>query len=103
MLRQNQAVEGAAAGSGLPSPTERVQLGRSIWLLLLFRQWNSPSELYVRAGDPIRATEIALALGVGERQARRDLQRLRRAGYVELQNTGRGYKVRLVNPVQPGH
>ena len=81
----------------LPEPRERQELGRSIWLLVLLCRWQDPSDHYVRAGSVIRAQELADELGVGERQARRDLQRLRRAGYVELQNTGRGFKIQLLN------
>lgn len=79
----------------LPGPRERQRLGRSVWLLLLLCQWQGPSDGYVRSGNSIRAQELAEGLGIGERQARRELQRLRRAGYVELQNTGRGFKIRL--------
>lgn len=80
----------------LPPVEDRKQLGGSIWLLLLLLRWKDPSDIYVRSGNSIRAQEIASALGMGERQARRDLQRLRRAGYVELQNTGRGFRIRLL-------
>ena len=76
----------------LPSPVERRRLGGSIWLLLLLLRWKRPRDIYIRSGDSIRGKELAAALGIGERQARRELQRLREAGYVELENTGRGYK-----------
>ena len=74
----------------------RKALGQSVWLLLLLRDWSGPSDLFVRSGVSIRATEVGQALGVGERQARRDLQRLRAAGFVELENTGRGFRIRLL-------
>jgi len=80
----------------MPLPGERKSLGRSIWLLLLLLRWTTAPHRDVRSGESIRAQEIAAALGVGERQARRELQRLRRAGYVELQNTGRGFRIRLL-------
>ena len=57
--------------------------------------WTSPADRFVRSGTSLRARELGAALGIGERQARRHLQRLRRAGLVELQNTGRGYRIRL--------
>ena len=90
-----------------PWQWKRKQLGRSVWLLLLLQSWRSPSDIFVRSGSSIRAQELAEALGIGERQARRDLQRLRKAGCVELQNTGRGFKIRipvrsLVNDHRPG-
>lgn len=90
------------------SPADRRTLGLSVWLLLLLQQWRDSSELFVRSGKSVRASELAEAMGVGERQARRELQRLRRAGYVDLQNTGRGYVIRLrhrvfdVGPAIPG-
>ena len=74
---------------------KRRKLGRSVWLLLLLQSWKSPSDIFVRSGTSIRAQELAEALGIGERQARRDLQRLRQAGCVELQNTGRGFRIRI--------
>lgn len=74
---------------------KRKQLGRSVWLLLLLQSWRNPSDTFVRSGTSIRAQELAEALGIGERQARRDLQRLRKAGCVEMQNTGRGFKIRI--------
>ena len=73
----------------------RKALGQSLWVLLLLRRWVGPSDLYVRSGDSIRARELGEQLGIGERQARRDLQRLREAGFVELENTGRGYRIRV--------
>jgi hypothetical protein len=75
---------------------DRRRLGLSIWLLLQLEIWTPSSDSLVRSGASIRAQELASAMGVGERQARRELQRLRGAGYVELQNTGRGFKIRLV-------
>jgi len=80
---------------GWPDIRDRRRLGSSVWLLILLGAWKGPSDIYVRAGASIRAAELAEALGIGERQARRDLQRLRRAGYVELQNTGRGFRIHL--------
>lgn len=74
---------------------ERRQIGRSVWLLLLLGTWVTGGDTFVRSGESIQASTIASALGIGERQARRDLQRLRRAGYVDLQNTGRGFRIRL--------
>ena len=76
---------------------DRRRLGLSIWVWLLLHCWKPSSGVFVRSGSSIRAGELAAALGIGERQARRDLQRLRRAGYVELQNTGRGFRVRLLS------
>lgn len=73
----------------------RRQLGRAIWLLIILREWLGPGESLIRGGSSVRSGELAEALGIGERQARRDLQRLRESGYVELQNTGRGFKIRL--------
>ena len=74
---------------------ERRRLGGSIWLLLLLKSWNRPQENRPCCGDSIRTKELAKALGIGERQARRQLQRLRRAGYLDLRNTGRGFSIRL--------
>ena len=79
----------------VPIADQRRNLGQSIWLFLLLTQWKSETDPYVRSGASIRAEELAAATGVGERQARRDLQRLRKAGHVELQNTGRGFKIRI--------
>ncbi len=73
----------------------RKALGQSIWMLLLLRGWRGPSDSFVRSGGSILARELGKHLGIGERQARRDLQRLRTAGFVEVQNTGRGHRIRL--------
>jgi len=90
--------------AGLTDPREvRRQLGSGIWLLLLLNQWQTPPDLYVRSGTAVRAEELAAALGVGERQVRRDLQRLRKAGYLELQNTGRGFRIRLTCRREEAH
>ena len=70
-----------------------------LWLLLLLRDWTPHLTSDVRSGDSIRAIELATALGVGERQVRRDLRRLRHAGLIETENTGRGFKIRVLNPV----
>ncbi len=82
----------------LPRADVRLQVGQGIWLYLLLMEWTTPDGL-VRSGASVRAEEFAEVLGVGERQARRQLQQLRRAGYVELQNTGRGFQIRLTTPV----
>ena len=76
---------------------EKKNLGCAIWLLILLHHWKEPTDLFVRSGDSVRAKELSEALAVGERQALRDLGRLRKAGYVELQNTGRGFRIRLVD------
>ena len=90
----------ARAGVVLPTGTLRRRLGQSIWLLLLLETWTRPGEAYACSGEPLQASRMAAALGIGERQARRDLQRLRKAGHVELQNTGRGFKIRIYgNPL----
>ena len=86
----------AESGPG-PIAEERRRIGSAIWMLKLLGQWKARADIFVRAGVSVRAHELAEALGVGERQARRDLQRLRRAGYVELQNTGRGFRIRLID------
>ncbi len=75
----------------------RRDLGLAIWLLLLLREWKGPADIYVRSGNSVQARELGDALGISERQGRRELQRLRLAGYVELQNTGRGFKIRLLD------
>ena len=79
-----------------PLIQDRRRLGRSVWLYLILTARHNPTDRYVRSGDSIRAQELANALDVSERQARRDLQRLRKAGYLELQNTGRGFRIRIV-------
>jgi DNA-binding transcriptional regulator PaaX len=81
-----------------PCPEERRRVGSAIWLLLLLMEWTPTSDNSVRSGASIRADEIASALGIRERQARRQLQMLRRAGWVELRNTGRGFNIRLTDP-----
>ncbi len=78
-----------------PNARERQRLGRAVWVLLLLARWQDTGDTYVRGGASIRCGELAAELGVGERQVRRDLRRLRLAGYVELQRTGRGFKIRL--------
>ena len=75
-------------------PTRRG-LGRAVYLLLLLLSL-SDSQGQVRSGESINAEELAGNLGIGIRQARRDLQRLRHLGFVELENTGRGFKIRLL-------
>ena len=50
----------------------------------------------ITSPEPIRACDLADTLGVGERQARRELQRLSRAGFLKLENTGRGFRVQLL-------
>ena len=96
MLSQVSELEGTALRTIRPCVEERRRLGQAIWVLLLLLDWTDPADIVVRSGASIRAEEIAQALGLGERQARRELQRLRRAGWIELQNTGRGFKVRVV-------
>lgn len=78
-------------------PQTRRALGAGIWLLLLLRSWQAGPDPFVRGGASISAREIGTALGLSPRQARRDLNRLRRAGYLELQNTGRGFRIRLMD------
>lgn len=101
MNAQPQRDESLASHDCLPSIKERRRLGQSIWMLLLLREWRRSPDMYVLSGDSIRAEQLAHALGVGERQARRELQRLRRTGYIELQNTGRGFRIRLVRSGSP--
>jgi len=85
-----------SATRGVASPaTTRKNLGRSVWLFLLLSEWTTPGERLVRGGASIRSSELGEALGIGERQARRELQRLQKAGYVGLESTGRGFRVRL--------
>lgn len=98
MLAQDGMAAHSAIRSGDPMVQERRRLGCSIWLLMLLKEWRDPSDVYVSAGASITAAALGRALGVGERQARRDLQRLRGAGLVELQNTGRGFRIRLLPP-----
>jgi len=98
MNSQTQLLQSLTTTSPYPIRECRRKLGRSIWMWLLLERWSGPPDMRVRSGESIRAGELAQALGVGDRQARRDLQRLRRAGYVELQNTGRGFRIRLTNP-----
>ena len=102
MSTQPLPVQTVAREAALPQVAQRRRLGHSIWLLLLLREWSHPSDRYVRSGDSIRATEMARALGVGDRQARRELQRLRDAGYVQLENTGRGFRIQLLTPAAGG-
>ncbi len=78
----------------------RRRLGRAVYLLVLLCDW-SDTEGSVRAGDSISAVELAGRLGIGVRQARRDLQRLRHLGLVELGNTGRGFTIRLTDRGRP--
>jgi DNA-binding transcriptional ArsR family regulator len=98
MQTQSGASPAPLAETGQFSPKDRSRLGLSVWLLILLRTWNQPPDIYVRSGQSISACELAAAMDIGERQARRELQRLRRAGYVELQNTGRGYRIRVLDP-----
>ena len=78
------------------SATDREKLGLSIWLLILLHSWTSPPDTMVKSGHTVSAHDIGEALGIGERQARRELQCLRRAGWVELRNNGRGFQIRLL-------
>lgn len=96
MSTQASVLQQVAYDVTTPRFNERRRLGHSIWLLLLLREWARTPDNFVRSGESVRAAELAEALGVGDRQARRDLKRLRRAGYIELQNTGRGFRIRLV-------
>ncbi len=80
----------------IPPAAVRRALGRSIWLLLLLSEWTPVGDADVRGGTSIRAGELAEALGIGERQVRRELQKLRKARYVRLRNTGRGFRIRLL-------
>jgi len=91
------SIERVSAEEHRPIAEERRLLGSAVWVLLLLRRWADSPDSLVRSGASIRAQELAAGLGVGERQVRRDLQRVRRAGYVELQNTGRGFKIRLLD------
>ena len=79
-----------------PTAEERRRLGRSIWLFLLLTEWAENG--VVRSGDSVRVSELAQALEIGPRQARRELHRLRQAGYLSLQNTGRGFRIQLAAP-----
>ena len=75
----------------------RGRLGRAVYLLLLLAEGAGADGL-VQGGASVRAEELAKALGVGTRQARRDLQRLRHLGLVDLVNTGRGFTIRFPGP-----
>lgn len=97
MIEEHVLDQVVTTSDGLPCATERGHLGQGIWMLLLLREWRQSSDIYVRSGESIRATELGRALGIGERQARRELQRLSRAGYLELQNTGRGFRIRVLD------
>ncbi len=72
----------------------RRRLGRSIWLYLLLDGLKREDGL-VDGGRSITAGELGCAQGVGPRQARRDIERLKNAELVALRNTGRGYQVWL--------
>lgn len=80
----------------LASAADRAKLGLSIWLLILLYGWTSPPDTMVKSGHTVSARDVGDALGMGERQARRELQCLRRAGWVELRNNGRGFQIRLL-------
>ncbi len=72
----------------------RRRLGRSIWLYLLLDGLKREDGL-VDGGRSITAGELGCALGVGPRQVRRDLERLKEVDLVALRNTGRGFQVWL--------
>jgi len=72
----------------------RRRLGRSIWLYLVLEGLRHKDGL-VAGGRSITAGELGTVLGVGPRQVRRDLERLREADLVSLRNTGRGFQVSL--------
>ena len=96
MITQAKTYQPPAGPSLRATAEERRRLGRSVWLFLLLQQWTQGGQ--VRSGESIRVSEIAAVLGVGPRQTRRELHRLRKAGYVTLQNTGRGFKIRVLEP-----
>ena len=72
----------------------RRQLGRSVWLYLWLQRYSRGDGL-VAAGRSLTASGLGEALGIGPRQARRDLTRLKEASLINLRNTGRGYQVWL--------
>ena len=96
MIAQAKTHQPSVGPSLWATAEERRRLGRSVWLFLLLQQWTQDGQ--VRSGESVRVSEIASSLGVGPRQTRRELHRLRKAGYVTLQNTGRGFKIRILNP-----
>jgi len=73
----------------------RRRLGRAVYLLMLLTG-SSDADGVVQSGRSVNAEELAADLGVGIRQARRDLQRLRHLGFLQIENTGRGFKIRVV-------
>ena len=95
MLEEPRVPTSPGIGREVALAASRQRIGGAIWLLIVLRRNVSQDGVTVMGGAPLRACDLGRLLGVSPRQARRDLARLRSAGAVKLQNTGRGYRICL--------
>lgn len=82
--------------SGLLDPKHVTAIGPALWEFLLLVHWQTHDDGTVKGGKPIRAEEIAKALGRPQRNVERNLPRL--APYLETTRTPYGIKYRILNP-----
>lgn len=77
--------------AGLLAPQHHNRIGESLWEFLWLVSHETRMEGKVLNGSPITLGRIAQELGESPRTARRNLERLSKAGYVKKQRTGPGH------------